>query len=139
MSSTLGLRFVACRRGNIGLAAAVAAPVLVGAAGLGVETGYRCLLRQRAQRAADISAFAGAVALSDLRDAAAAGTAVGAEAAELGYAAPAATAAAATPPASGAHASARALEVTIGYGAPRYFTALFSDAPVERVARGRRP
>jgi hypothetical protein len=53
---------LACRRSSITVMAAVMFPVIIGMAGLVTEYGDGLLVRQRAQRAADLLAYTGAVA-----------------------------------------------------------------------------
>ncbi|MCZ4094249.1 pilus assembly protein TadG-related protein [Sinorhizobium psoraleae] len=54
-------RFIKDEGGTVALIAAIAFPVLVGAMGLGAETGYWFLERRKLQHAADVSAHAAAV------------------------------------------------------------------------------
>ena len=54
-------RFLKAEGGAVAVIAAVAFPVLVGAMGLGAETGYWYLEKRKLQHAADVSAYAAAV------------------------------------------------------------------------------
>ncbi|EHK78656.1 hypothetical protein SM0020_06912 [Sinorhizobium meliloti CCNWSX0020] len=54
-------RFLTAEGGAVAVIAAVAFPVLVGAMGLGVESGYWYLEKRKLQHAADVSAYAAAV------------------------------------------------------------------------------
>jgi hypothetical protein len=114
---------------------ALAAPALIGAAGLSVETGYWFYLQKSAQKAADVAAYAGAVTLRNGGASSAAKTeaaaAVLAETGLLGYATPDETVTSASPPSSGSNlGNDRAMEVTINYEAPRFFSSIFNNAPV---------
>lgn len=112
---------------------AIALPALIGVTGLSVETGFWYQKERQVQQAADISAFAGAIALRD-----GVGTADGAaraEAAELGFSAANATITINTPPTSGPNQNARSVEVEITYQARRFFSSVFSNKPVMVSAR----
>lgn len=128
-------RFLRDGRGNIAVLAALTAPVMVGAASLGVETGYWFYERERAQQAADLAANAGVVVLRSGGQAAAVSATARGEAGRHGFAAPDATVTVNAPPSSGPHVHGRAVEVTITFPLPRYFSAIFSDAPVIGEAR----
>lgn len=54
-------RFLMAEGGAVAVIAAVAFPVLVGAMGLGAETGYWYLEKRKLQHAADVSAYAAAI------------------------------------------------------------------------------
>jgi Flp pilus assembly protein TadG len=54
------------RRGVVAIVMAIALPVVVGAAGLGVEAGTWYMMKRQAQTAADAGAFAGALELAAL-------------------------------------------------------------------------
>ena len=112
---------------------ALLAPALIGATGLGVETSYWYFRAEKAQRAADLAAHAGAIALRDGIGSPV--TVAQTEAARQGFAAPTATVAVATPPQSGAHVNDRSVEVSIGYTVDRYFSALFVNTALSRSAR----
>lgn len=123
-------------RGNISIMTALIAPGLVGVVGLGVETGYWYHLQEQAQIAADVSAYAGAVALRNGETAEGAKAEAIIEAEELGYTiANAATVTPITPPISGAHQTERDIEVTIQYNAPRVFSSIFSNTRLFREVR----
>ena len=122
--------FTRSQRGNIAVMAALTAPLMIGAATLGVETGYWFFERERAQQAADLAAHAGAVVLrSGGAEKAVAATAHG-EAGRHGFEGPQATVAVNTPPLTGPNAHARAVEVTIAFPIRRFFSAIFNDAPI---------
>ncbi|MDP3739483.1 MAG: pilus assembly protein TadG-related protein [Hyphomonadaceae bacterium] len=119
-----------CNRGNVAIILALAAPALVGVAGLSVETGYWYYLQKKAQKAADISAYAGAVSLRNGEAQAAALDVALKEAALLGFAAPEVAVTPVSPPTSGPNQHGRAMQVTIDYEAPRFFSAIFDTAPI---------
>jgi len=114
---------------------ALAAPALVGVCGLSAETGYWFYLEKSAQKAADVAAYAGAVALrnGDSKDAAIAVAL--AEAALLGFEDPKSIIAAVTPPTTGPNQNARAMEVTIDFEVPRFFSGIFNNEEVRGDVR----
>jgi len=115
---------------------AIALPVVVGAAGLGVEAGKWYMMKREAQTAADTGAFAGALEL-------AAGTTSRARPAALQEAARNGspdggnvTVAVNIPPTSGSHAgNTKAVEVIVTRTEPLMFAKLFRSAPTSIVAR----
>ncbi len=99
---------------------------LIGVVGLSVETGYWYHLQEKAQMAADVSAFAGAVALRNGEDVATAKAQAIKEAEELGYTSiNLATVTPVSPPRQGGYQSDRDIEVSINYNAPRLFSSIF--------------
>lgn len=123
-------QFTRSRRGNIAVMAALTAPLMIGAASLGVETGYWFFERERAQQAADLAAHAGAVVLRSGGTAGAVTTTARGEAGRHGFTGPDATVAVNTPPLTGPNAHGRAVEVTIAFPIRRFFSAIFDDAPI---------
>lgn len=120
--------FLNNRKGNIALMLAIMAPAFIGAVGLGVETGYWYHLQSKAQMAADVSAYAGAVALRNGETVDTAKLVAVAEAENLGYTATAsATLTVDSPPLSGKFTTDRDIEVTINYKTPRVFSSIFAN------------
>ncbi len=116
------------RRANIAVIMALAAPVLVGVAGLSVETGYWYYLQKKAQKAVDVSAYAGAVSLRNGDGKPAAYSVVTVEAGLLGFSSPDSTVSPASSPTSGPNSgNPRAMEVNIDYGMPRFFSGIFDS------------
>jgi hypothetical protein len=122
--------FLRDRRGVTALTFALSLPVVIGGAGLGVETGYWFLEERRLQTAADLAANAGAVALRSGASAAAVDDAAEREAEKNGFDPDTGAIVVHTPPTSGAHQNGRAVEVLIARTIPRYFTRLFKEEPV---------
>lgn len=109
---------------------------LIGVVGLGVETGYWYHLQEKAQMAADVSAYAGAVALRNGGTVDEAKAQAIEEAEELGFTvANLATVTPVSPPTSGAHQTVRDMEVTINYNAPRVFSMIFANNKQYRNVR----
>ncbi|MEZ5970463.1 MAG: pilus assembly protein TadG-related protein [Hyphomonadaceae bacterium] len=125
--------FLRDRRGLTAVTFALSLPVIVGSAGLGVEVGYWFFEERRLQTAADLAANAGAVVLRSGGSRNAVISAANEEAVENGYVP--GTIAINTPPTSGANQNNHAVEVLLHRDLPRYFTALFTDAPVSVSVR----
>lgn len=123
-------------RGSVSTMTALLSLGLIGVVGLGVETGYWYHLQEEAQMAADVSAYAGAVALRNGETVEAAKTEAIKEAEELGFTvANLATVTPVSPPTSGAFQTVRDIEVTINYNAPRVFSMIFSSSEQFRNVR----
>ena len=122
--------FVNCRRANAAMIGALTLPVLVGFAGLGVDTGLWFHQQRQAQTAADVAAYAGAIALRDGFGVSGAETTGQAEAAELGFTALNATVTVNAPPLSGTAPATRAVEVIIEHEASRLFSSIYRSDPV---------
>jgi hypothetical protein len=124
------------RRGAVAIVMAITLPVVVGAAGLGVEAGKWYMLKRQAQTAADSGAFAGALEL-------AAGTnsradpAARQEAARNGFPEGGdVTVTVNIPPTSGSHVgNAKAVEVIVTRTDPLLLATLFMSDPISIVAR----
>ncbi|WP_027998854.1 pilus assembly protein TadG-related protein [Sinorhizobium arboris] len=133
---TGALKFLADERGTVAVIAAVAFPVLVGAMGLGAETGFWYLKQRKLQHAADVAAHAAAGRLraGDQRSALeATATQI---ASKSGYSPSAGTLA--ISPSSSPAASAGTLdrlEVVVTETRSRLFSSIFSDQPVTMRAR----
>lgn len=121
--------------GNVAVIMALMLPAFVGLVGLSVETGYWYFLQDRAQTAADVSAFAGASTLRLKQDHVAARQTALREAQELGYIESRARVAANIPPLRGPNADSRSVEVVINYPAPRYFSGMFNRNVIRHEAR----
>lgn len=135
MRDTLS-RFLASRRGNLTVLMAILAPAVIAAAGLSVETGYWYYLNAKAQNAADVASYAGAVSLRNGSTMDEAKSAALAEARTLGFSLGTGSAVEANiPPKSGTHINPNSIEVLIGYPVPRFFSSLFNDRPVAGNAR----
>ncbi len=129
-------RFLRDRRANIAITTAIAGPVIIGFAGLGVETGFWYFLNRKAQSAVDVSAFAAALEKRDGQTDAYAKSVGEGEAARLGFVVDGTTAVTMNlPPTSGAFQNPRAVEMIINYRAPRIFSQLFSSDPVTQTVR----
>ncbi|MCI4645463.1 MAG: pilus assembly protein TadG-related protein [Hyphomonadaceae bacterium] len=115
---------------------AIVAPAVIAAAGFSVETGYWYYLNAKAQNAADIASYAGAVSLRNGASVQEAKTAALAEAGTLGFSSTTgATLEANVPPKSGAHINPNSIEVLIDYPVPRFFSSLFSNKAIDGNAR----
>ena len=121
-------RFFAERRGHAAIITALAAPVLVGSAGLGVEAGYWFYKQRVAQMSADIAAYSGAVAARSGGDSL--NAVVQEEAARHGYDASLGMLTINNPPTGGPNQHSRAVEVRIDQTYPRLFSALFLNSDV---------
>ncbi len=111
-------------------------PIVIGGVGMGVETGYWYLSQRKLQQIADVSAHAAAVRKKAGDNAAAYTEAARYIAAQSGYTGAAANVKVASPPASGPNAAnTEAIEVIIIDPLPRFFTSIFSNAPL--TMRGR--
>jgi hypothetical protein len=120
----------------VAITVALAAPVLVGMAGLGVETGYWYYMQERAQLAADVAAYAGAIVQRDGGEDAAIVTAAVAEASFHGFSATNAVLTVTPRPAGVAPWAPRAVQVEVAYTAQRFFSSIYSTTPLDRAARG---
>ena len=127
--------FASCRKGNVALLFAILTPVLIGGAGLATEAGLWYHRRLELQSAADAAAYAAAV---DLRAGAtqAAFTQEATSAAQSGGFDPGlGTITVNWPPQSGSHQTNQAIEVLISERVPRFFTTIFTTAPLIEHAR----
>ncbi|MHB9363803.1 pilus assembly protein TadG-related protein [Mesorhizobium sp. W067] len=120
--------------GNVAVIVAFTLPVVVGGAGLGVETSFWYYSSLKLQAVADAAAYAGAlekVAGSDNPTIIAAATQ---SATSNNFATPG-TIQVNTPPLSGPNTAKKAVEVIVKQNLDRYFTAIFNQAPVAEQAR----
>lgn len=110
-------------------------PVFIGFAGMGVDISFWQYSERRVQTAADISAFAGAVALRNGLSVSDANAVALEEAAQLGFTALVDTIDTNSPPLSGANINKRAMEVRIRHQTSRFFSQIYSSDPVMLNAR----
>ncbi len=128
-------RLVRSTGGNVAIIFALSLPVLIGAAGLGVETSYWYYRSLQLQSAADAAAYAAEIEnLSGSADEAVE-TVATLIATENGFEPAAGSIAVFSPPSSGPNTAAHAAEVTLRQDLGRYFTAIFSNEPVTLSAR----
>lgn len=121
--------------GNVALMFALGAPVLVGAAGIGVETTYWSYKSLHLQEAADSAAHAGALEQRSGSDTARVISVATATATQNGFNAAGETIVVNTPPTSGPSAGKTAVEVILTSPTPRYMSALFANKPLVLKAR----
>lgn len=114
---------------------ALGAPILVGAAGIGVETTYWSYKSLHLQEAADSAAHAGALEQRSGGDAARVASVASATAAQNGFDAGKETIVVNSPPKTGPSAGKTAVEVILTSPTPRYMSALFADKPLVLKAR----
>jgi hypothetical protein len=120
----------------VAVTAAVAMPVIVGGFGLGAEVGWWYFNQRKVQSAADMAAYAGAVALRSGKSSSEILEAAGEAADKSGFVADRGELTASAPPTEGAYTGdARAVEATVEEELPRMFTALFADGPVQVAGR----
>ena len=116
--------------------AAVAMPVIVGGFGLGAEVSWWYFNQRKVQSAADMAAYAGAVALRSGRSSSEILEAAGEAADKSGFVADRGEVTATAPPTEGAYTGdAAAVEATVEEDLPRMFTAIFADGPVQVSGR----
>lgn len=128
-------RFIRSAGGNVAVMFAVLLPLVVGSAGLGVETTYWYYKRLQLQAAADSAAHAGAMEQRTGANATAV-TAVATQVAEEnGYDPSAGTIDVYAPPLSGPSAGGQAVEVRLSFNGERVFTKLFAEGQVLLTAR----
>lgn len=114
---------------------ALSLPVFLGAAGLGVETGYWYLKNRELQTAADIAAHTGAVELRGGKTADVVRDTATHEAQLQGFDPARGTATVNTPPGSGTHTDGHSVEVLLTQRVDRFFSQLFNPTPVVLNAR----
>ncbi|MCA1491291.1 hypothetical protein I6F11_10180 [Ensifer sp. NBAIM29] len=135
-SACLPRRWRRDERGTVAVIAAISFPVLVGAMGLGAETGYWYLKHRKLQHAADVSAHAAAVRLRAGDGKPALEATAKLIASQSGYSPTAGTLA--IGPSSSPKASAGTqdrLEVVLTETRPRLFSSIFSKEPITMKAR----
>jgi len=118
-------------RGNVAIMFALATPVLIGGAGLAVETSLDYLTHSHLQSAADAAAYAAAIESMGGSNAATIRAAASQQATANGWPALGNGLVVNTPPTSGANqGQTNAVEVQLTQNAPRFFTALFNNRPM---------
>jgi len=116
------------RRGNVTIIFAFAVPLVIGAGGLAVETGFDYVSQSRLQSAADAAAYAGGIERVAASPSDVIRTAATTQAIANGWTASGGTLTVNTPPTSGPNAgAANAVEVQLTQTAPRFFTAFFHE------------
>jgi len=136
IGTTIRDRTLRVLRDNGGAAAVVMAltmPVTIGGLGLGAEAGYWYFNQRKVQNAADIAAYAGAVALRSGRSASDIDAAALDGASDTGFLQGRGVITTNSPPLTGAFAGdPQAVEVVLREDLPRMFTAIYSedDVPV---------
>jgi hypothetical protein len=128
--------FFADRQANTAIMFALTLPLIVGAAGLGVETGFWYLKKRELRTAADVAAFAGAVEKRGGGSSGEIDVVSLNEATEHGFLSATGTIAVNDPPTSGSHQNGHSVEVILTMPAERFFSALFSTETVTLHARG---
>lgn len=119
--------------GNVAVIFALTLPVVVGGAGLGVETSYWYYSSLKLQAAADAAAYAGALEKVQGSDNPTITTAATQSATSNGWGA--GTIVVNTPPTSGPNTAKKAVEVILTQNLDRMFTSIFSQSKVPEQAR----
>ncbi|RWM24500.1 MAG: hypothetical protein E5X74_24075 [Mesorhizobium sp.] len=119
--------------GNVAIVFALTLPVVVGGAGLGVETSYWYYSSLKLQATADAAAYAGALEKIQGSDTAAITTAATQSATDNGLGA--GTITVNTPPTSGPNTAKKAVEVILNQDLDRVFTSIFTQSKVPEQAR----
>lgn len=128
-------RLAANRRGGVATVTALCMPMLAGAAAFGVETGYWYYDQLRLQQAADAAAYAGALENRAGNASSAISAAAMAAATANGFNSATDSLTVNAPPVSGPNQNANSVEVLISRGEARFFSQVFSSAPVTIRAR----
>ena len=121
--------------GNVAIIFGLTLPIVIGGAGLGVETSYWYLKDLQLQAAADAAAYAAATDKRSGSNSTQVTNTATAVATDNGYDPSIGTIAVNTPPTSGPNAGGQAVEVILTQPAQRFFTLIFSNAPVVEKAR----
>jgi Putative Flp pilus-assembly TadE/G-like len=129
-------RFIADRRANTALLFSLSLPIIVGVAGLGVETGFWYFKHRELQTAADVAAIAGAVEKRGGAESGAITAAALAEAVEHGFVQADGTIDVNDPPESGSYMDEQSVEVLLSMPAPRFFSQIYTSEPVTLSVRG---
>jgi len=120
-------------RANVATIFALSLPIVVGAAGFGVETSYWYYNSLRLQATADAAAYAGALEQISGSDKPTIVAAATQSAATNGLGS--GTITVNTPPASGPNTAKKAVEVIVGQNLNRMFTSIFTQGQVPEQAR----
>lgn len=116
--------------GNVAVLFALVLPLVVGSAGLGIETSYWYYKRLQLQAAADTAAHAGAMERRSGADAAMVTTIATQTAQENGYDPAAGSIQVYAPPITGPSTGGQAVEVRLTFNGERFFTKLFAEGSV---------
>jgi Flp pilus assembly protein TadG len=122
-------------RGNVAIIFGLTLPIVIGGAGLGVETSYWYLRDVQLQAAADAAAYAGAIQKRSGSTNATVTTVATGLATSNGFDSSSGTIAVNVPPTSGPNQAALAVEVILTQSVPRFFTKVFSNSVVTAYAR----
>ena len=122
------MKFWKNRKGNIAVMAALTMPIVVGGAGLGVETGYWYYTQLKLQQAADAAVYAAALELHEGNNSEMLSSATAA-ATLNGYTSGTDTIAMVTPSAT-YPADTRTVDVSMTRSVPRGFSAIFDNTPI---------
>lgn len=133
---TLLKRFGQSKAGNMAITFALSAPVVVGAIGLGVDTGYWYFKTRGLQTAADTAAFSATVEKRRGGTAAQVQAVALAEAVEQGFDPSVGSIQVNQPPLTGNYRDNRAVEVLLTLTVPRMFTSMFMQEDLALEARG---
>ncbi|MER9345309.1 pilus assembly protein TadG-related protein [Mesorhizobium sp. M0601] len=133
-------RFVSRQRqtgesGNIATIFALSLPIVVGAAGLGIETSYWYFSSLKLQAVADAAAYAGALEKVSGSDKPTIVSAATLSATTNGWDPSTGTIEIFTPPSSGPNVAQKAVEVIVHQNLDRFFTSIFTQNPVGARAR----
>lgn len=128
-------RLVRAKNANVAIIFAFTLPVVVGAAGFGVETSYWYYSSLKLQAVADAAAYAGALEKISGSNKPAIISAATLSATSNGFATPPGTISVFTPPSSGPNVANKAVEVIVHQNLDRYFTAIFNQGAVPERAR----
>ncbi|TPI37344.1 hypothetical protein FJW07_05585 [Mesorhizobium sp. B3-1-9] len=132
-SGLVSRRFCEGKGGNVATIFALTLPVVIGGAGLGVETSYWYYSSLKLQAIADAAAYAGALEKIAGSDTATITAAATTSAASNGLGG--GTIVVNTPPASGPNTAKKAVEVILNQNLDRMFTSIFTQTKVPEQAR----
>src|SRR5258705_6444779 len=121
--------------GNIAIISGLALPALVGFCGLGVDAGYWYFRQRDLQGAVDIAAYNATLALRSGATTSAITYGASGDAAFNGWNPGQGTIVVHTPPTSGTHQTTNAIEVILTETEPRFFSAIFTQTPVNASVR----
>lgn len=124
------------RRANTAMLFALSLPVVVGTAGLGVETGYWYYEQRELQTAADVAAVAGAVEKRGGGSESEIYSAAVTEAVAHSFVMSEGTIDVNAPPSSGSYQNASSVEVILTMPTTRFFSMIFATDEVTMNARG---
>lgn len=126
---------IARREGNVAIISALAMPMVVGGAALGVDTIYWYFRDLELQAAADAGAWAAAIEMRAGRGELTIAAAAAREAAGNGFDPAVGVMTLNTPPATGDYVGPKAVEVVLTERQDRFFSGLFDDSTVRAHAR----